>query len=162
MPEKKMIDWEAYRKGLRELEKSETQPDVANHQPRLPPPDNQTDPGTELLRQQARNAGQTARSLAAGNVGLHLGDLLGAGDAPVADFNEKPVLDAFGKHDQLLRLLGNRLTQNYRQIKCPCFLRKALSLVGEGGYRKLQQTFPPPKHLPQKFICFVYICGKPN
>lgn len=115
MPEKKMIDWEAYRKGLRELEKSGTPPDTLNHQPRLPPPDNQADPGTELLRQQARNAGQTARSLAAGNVGLHLGDLLGAGDAPVADFNEKPVLEAFGKHDQLMRLLGDRLTQNYRQ-----------------------------------------------
>lgn len=112
----KMIDWEAYRKGLDELKKSTTdEPTAANAKPRLPASANTSDPGAELLRQQARQAGVVARNLAAGSVGLHLGDLAGGGDAPVADYNEKPVFEDFNKHDQLLRLLGDRLTQNYRQ-----------------------------------------------
>lgn len=112
----KMIDWEAYRKGLDELKKSTTdEPTAANAKPRLPASANTSDPGAELLRQQARQAGVVARNLAAGSVGLHLGDLAGGGDAPVADYNEKPVFEAFNKHDQLQRLLGDRLTQNYRQ-----------------------------------------------
>ena len=112
----KMIDWEAYRKGLDELKKSTTdEPTAANAKPRLPASANTADPGAELLRQQARQAGVVARNLAAGSVGLHLGDLAGGGDAPVADYKEKPVFEAFSKHDQLQRLLGDRLTQNYRQ-----------------------------------------------
>lgn len=112
----KFIDWEAYKKGLQQLK--ETTGENAANPPSPPRPIKVAEPpdqGAELLREQAQNAAQTARKLAAGNVGIHLGDLKGGGDAPVADYHAQPLLAAFQKHEQLQQKLGERLTQNYRQ-----------------------------------------------
>lgn len=112
----KFIDWEAYKKGLQQLKNAnEAEPKTAPPQPKPTATAMPNDEGAELLKQQTHQAEQTARKFAAGNIGIHLGDVQGRGDAPVADYEPQPMFASFQKHAQLQRQLGDRLSQNYRQ-----------------------------------------------
>lgn len=114
---KHLIDWGAYKQGLAQLNSMNhsAQPpsaDIGNRARDHPP----ADEGTAELQKLADRQQKVAETLALGNVGQHLGDWQGRGLAPVKDDDgTKMVFDAMAHHDQLQRLLGERLHQNYSQ-----------------------------------------------
>lgn len=116
-----LIDWEAYKQGLRQLgtdgkaEEPAADPATTANSPREPTPP-APDPGAELLARQASEARQQAQAWAWGSVGRHLGNLQGEGLAPThAEPEPQPPMAANRHLAELQRLLGERLHQNYQQ-----------------------------------------------